>query len=203
MWPTRKQWSSWSLPSRLTAVGTLVGILSLIVMLALEIVKYCNEFQKQPNQIIISDYGVGKSDTNDLIRLLNIRAMMVNRELETLKKELNGDLVQFQDNQRHQEITTSLIKRTNDLEEQFNDLYEMLIDALSKEKFVLAHETLGEIHGMGTKLFIEEKRYKEAAERMSSMMISSYDGILSHTISAWPNTIHGFMNGIEFNAANK
>ena len=184
-------------------MGTLVGILSLIVMLALEIVKSCSDFQKQPNQIIIPDYGVEKSDTSDLIRLLKIRAMIVNRELEELKKELNNDLVHFQDNQPHQEVTTSLIKRTNDIEEQFNDLYEMLINALSEEKFVLAHEALGEIHRMSARLAIEEKKYKEVAERMSIMKYSSYDDILGHTISAWPNTINRFMNGIKFNAANK
>ena len=29
LWPTRSQWQSWSLPSKLTAVGTLIGVISL------------------------------------------------------------------------------------------------------------------------------------------------------------------------------
>lgn len=31
LWPTKTQWSRWTLPSKLTAIGTLVGIASLIV----------------------------------------------------------------------------------------------------------------------------------------------------------------------------
>lgn len=31
MWPSRKQWSTWSLPSRLTAVGTLLAVVTLAV----------------------------------------------------------------------------------------------------------------------------------------------------------------------------
>lgn len=31
MWPTRKQWQSWSLPSKLTAIGVLLGVISIIL----------------------------------------------------------------------------------------------------------------------------------------------------------------------------
>jgi hypothetical protein len=30
-WPSRRQWKSWSLPSKLTAIGTLVGVISLFL----------------------------------------------------------------------------------------------------------------------------------------------------------------------------
>jgi hypothetical protein len=29
LWPTKKQWDLWSLPSKLTAIGTLLGLLAL------------------------------------------------------------------------------------------------------------------------------------------------------------------------------
>lgn len=35
LWPTRKQWARWSLPSKLTAVGALVGVVALGVTLAI------------------------------------------------------------------------------------------------------------------------------------------------------------------------
>lgn len=31
LWPTRRQWRSWSLPSKLTAIGTLMGIIGILV----------------------------------------------------------------------------------------------------------------------------------------------------------------------------
>ena len=33
LWPKKKQWNDWSLPSKLTAIGTLLGFLSLGVYL--------------------------------------------------------------------------------------------------------------------------------------------------------------------------
>lgn len=185
MWPTRKQWNSWSLPSRLTAVSTLVGILSLIIMLALEISKSSSVFQSE--EITISDHGVDKSNISELISILEFRAMMVNKELEKLSNDLSKP--------------PHLIKHTNDIKEQFNDFYERLISALSEGKTMVAHEMLGEIHRMGARLTMEEEKYKEAATRMSNLMATN--GVYGHTISAWSKTINGFMNGIKFNAANK
>ena len=34
LWPTRRQWRSWSIPSKLTAIGALVGLLSLLLTIA-------------------------------------------------------------------------------------------------------------------------------------------------------------------------
>jgi len=31
MWPSKKQWKKWTLPSKLTAIGTLIGIISLFI----------------------------------------------------------------------------------------------------------------------------------------------------------------------------
>ena len=31
MWPSRQQWNSWSLPSKLSAIGVLIGVVSLLV----------------------------------------------------------------------------------------------------------------------------------------------------------------------------
>jgi hypothetical protein len=31
LWPSRRQWESWSLPSKLSAIGVLIGLLSLVV----------------------------------------------------------------------------------------------------------------------------------------------------------------------------
>jgi len=35
LWPSRQQWKSWSLPSKLTAIGVLIGLVGLVLTLAI------------------------------------------------------------------------------------------------------------------------------------------------------------------------
>ena len=38
MWPSKRQWSNWSLPSKLTAIGTYVGLISFVFSIAIFII---------------------------------------------------------------------------------------------------------------------------------------------------------------------
>ncbi len=56
MWPSKKQWSGWSLPSKLTAIGTYTGILSFIFALFIFINSSNNKQKSTQTQTIHNQY---------------------------------------------------------------------------------------------------------------------------------------------------
>jgi hypothetical protein len=40
LWPSKKQWGSWTLPSKLTVIGVLVGLLGILLAIVLFAINY-------------------------------------------------------------------------------------------------------------------------------------------------------------------
>lgn len=61
LWPTRNQWNGWSLPSKLTALGALLALISLLLYLtekAIDVTRYLDGEEDQTSIVEVPELGI-------------------------------------------------------------------------------------------------------------------------------------------------
>lgn len=86
IFPTKRQWKTWSFPSKATCIGVLIGVISLFVMIILHFIK---PYYTDVNQEIVMgdkiiNYGtfiqqeIAKSDTTNIVQKESIKHFFLN-----------------------------------------------------------------------------------------------------------------------------
>ena len=82
LWPTRKQWRSWTLPSKLTAIGTLLGTPSSIIISIIGII------------ICYHLFNIGPSKTNQ--KKLLAKVMDIKEDTSRIRQQIDVNDTQIQ-----------------------------------------------------------------------------------------------------------
>jgi hypothetical protein len=150
IFPTKKQWSKWSLPAKAGYCSLWIGVIAFIVAIILHNsnIRLSNqqaeknreqleEFEKKLEEIkyeLVNDNKINQLALDELIKLFNLRAVIINEELSIHYKYTN----------------------VNDFLNQFNILHEKHIEALQNHEFILAHDYLKQIYNISYMLTQDE-----------------------------------------------
>lgn len=125
--PKKKQWKGWTTPSKLTAIGVLIGIIGII----LSIIFFLYSNASNNSDFEVSDkYKGTQTDIEDSsLKFLNSKD-----ELISIFKL------------RAERINRNFANNESDLLQEFNELHEKHIEALKNGDMIYAHKLLKRIY---------------------------------------------------------
>ena len=142
MFPTKKQWNKWSLPTKAGYCSVWIGVIGMLIGIIVAIILHIlSNQQTQENQLKLEMFEkkleaanyelfngeiVNPPALDELIKLFNLRASIINEEL---RKHYN-----------YTEVKSYL--------NEFNVFHIKHIEALQNHEFILAHEYLTRIYNI-------------------------------------------------------